>query len=282
MSNILQAILNIVDNASLELKRTSLSKNRMNNMGIALEEYIRNSFAGTFNEINDEKIKLRNNLIFSYLGNQNNPPDMILKGGDAIEVKKLEGFNNRIALNSSHPKNKLYATDKKITDICRNCEDKPWEYKDIIYAIGVSKSNNLQHLYFIYGDCYAAEQAVYSKVGNIIKEGVQAIGTLEFSETKELGRVNKVDPLGITNLRIRGMWDIENPLKVFKSIYKVQNPTLFGLACLMRNEKFESFPDTDQQLILNHSSIEVKDVTINNPDNPAKLINAKLTTLRGN
>ena len=28
--------------------------------------------------------------VFSYLGNTSNPPDMIIKDGDAIEVKKLK------------------------------------------------------------------------------------------------------------------------------------------------------------------------------------------------
>ena len=47
--------------------------------------------------------------VFSYLGNTSNPPDMIIKDGDAIEVKKIEGFNT-LMLNSSYPKQKLYSS----------------------------------------------------------------------------------------------------------------------------------------------------------------------------
>ena len=41
---------------------------------------------------------------------------------------------------------------------------------------------------------------------------------LEAGETDELGRINKVDPLGITSLRVRGMWQIKNPSKVFSGV----------------------------------------------------------------
>ena len=61
------------------------------------------------------------NDVFSYTGNQNNPPDIILKNGDAIEVKKVQGNANALALNSSYPKAKLYSDSTMITSNCRNC-----------------------------------------------------------------------------------------------------------------------------------------------------------------
>lgn len=73
---------------------------------------------------------------FSYLGNQNNPPDVILKGGDAIEIKKIQSKSSAIALNSSYPKNKLYSNDPRITKACKNSE--VWKVKDMIYVIGVT------------------------------------------------------------------------------------------------------------------------------------------------
>lgn len=39
-------------------------------------------------------------------------------------------------------------------------------------------------------------------------------------ESKELGHINKVDPLGVTYMRVRGMWGIDNPWKVFSYIYE--------------------------------------------------------------
>ena len=249
----------------------------MNKLHQYLEAYIQDAFADT---ITEKDAQIRNEKIsntFSYLGNQNNPPDIILKAGDAIEVKKIQSKGSAIALNSSYPKNKLYSDDSKITDDCRNCEN--WDVKDIIYAIGVTDDKNLKHLWLVYGDCYAASREVYSRIGKTIKDGVKEIPDIEFSETKELGRVNRVDPLGITNLRIRGMWHIDNPLKVYKDFYEVDVSKKFTLACIMRSEKYQALEDTDREAITNNESLNINDIKIRNPDNPAKLIEAKLITL---
>ncbi len=88
--NIIDAIINIVKNPILELKEYSISHNRANNMGEALEEYTKDLFSGTVFEKNENKRMEIISKVFSYLGNTNNPPDSILKGGDAIEVKKIE------------------------------------------------------------------------------------------------------------------------------------------------------------------------------------------------
>jgi hypothetical protein len=116
-----------------------------------------------------EKNKIYNKF-FSYLGNQNNPPDIILKNSDAIEVKKIETLGSALALNSSYPKNKLYYDDTRITCECRDCEGKIWESKDIIYAVGVSPkdTNKLKALWFVYGDCYAASREIYQRVSEKI------------------------------------------------------------------------------------------------------------------
>lgn len=60
--------------------------------------------------------------MFSYIGNQNNPPDSMLRNGDAIEVKKIESKKAALALNSSYPKAKLYADSPMINKECRECE----------------------------------------------------------------------------------------------------------------------------------------------------------------
>lgn len=277
MSNILKAIINIANNPIVELADTYVGRNTINNVGQALETYIQDVFADTIMEDDSDKRNEKINQIFSYLGNQNNPPDIILKGGDAIEVKKIQSKGSAIALNSSYPKSKLYSNDTKITDACRACEE--WDVKDIIYAIGVTSDTNLKHLWLVYGDCYAASREIYSRIGKKIKKGVKEIEDVKFSETKELGRVNRVDPLGITNLRIRGMWHIDNPLKVYKDFYEADNSNVFSLACIMREDKFDAQKAKDKENIINHKNIEISNIRIKNPDNPANLLNAKLITL---
>ena len=278
--NIIDAIINIVKNPILELKEYSISHNRANSMGEALEEYIKDVFSGTLFEKDKNKRMKIISEVFSYLGNTNNPPDSILRGGDAIEVKKIENKSSSLALNSSYPKAKLYSNSSMITDACRSCEK--WEEKDIIYTIGTCEKNKLTSLIFVYGEDYAAENKIYENVKNKIKLGIETINDLEFSETNEIGRVNRVDPLGITYFRIRGMWGIENPVKVFDYIYKRDDSKQFNFMTLINEDKYLSFSNTKEleDLEKENKNLEIKDVRIKNPNNPAQLKKAKLITFK--
>lgn len=277
MSNILKAIINIQKNPMQELKSNYSGRNTINNIGEALEAYIQDAFANTISETDENIRNQKISQVFSYLGNQNNPPDIILSGGDAIEVKKIQSKGSAIALNSSYPKHKSHSDDSKITEACKQCEN--WDIKDIIYTVGITNDDNLQQLWFVYGDCYAASREVYSRIGQTIKDGVMEIPDIEFSETKELGRVNRVDPLGITNLRIRGMWHIDNPLKVFKNFRNIDDNTTFSLTCIMRETKYLSFDEPDRNNIEQDNNLSVSIINIQDPDNPANLINAALITM---
>ena len=53
--------------------------------------------------------------IFSYFGNQNNGPDVIITNGDAFEIKKIQNLKASLALNNSSPKDRLYRDDQRIT-----------------------------------------------------------------------------------------------------------------------------------------------------------------------
>ena len=278
--NIIDAIINIVKNPILELKEYSISHNRANSVGEALEEYVKDIFSGTLFETDKNKRMEIISEVFSYLGNTNNPPDSILRGGDAIEVKKIENKTSSLALNSSYPKAKLYSNSSMITDACRNCEE--WKEKDIIYAIGTCEKNKLTSLIFVYGEDYAAENKIYENVKNKIKLGIETINGLEFSETNEIGRVNRVDPLGITYFRIRGMWGIENPIKVFDYIYERDNTKQFNFMALINEDKYNSFLHREEleNLEKENKYLEIRNVKIKNPNNPAQLRSAKLITFK--
>ena len=277
MSNILRAVINLVETKVIDIETTVAGKNRANSVGDSLELYIKNLFADSFglDEVSRDR---RFGEVFSYYGNQNNPPDIILKGGDAIEVKKIESQFSDLALNSSPPKSKLSINDSRITTSCKRCES--WKTKDIIYVVGHVSKGNLMNLSFVYGEDYAASPEIYERISNTIRSGVTSISDIEFKETNELARVNKVDPLGITYLRIRGMWGITNPVKVFSSIYKPINNAKFNFMCIINLDKYNSFPAEDRKKVEELSkvpgSLSVKDVKIKVPDNPAKLKDAKL------
>ena len=280
MSNILKAFVNVVKNYQLSIKEITDEKNRANNIGEGLEVFIKDIFANTSGE-NDYQKKLEiYEKTYSYQGNKNNPPDLMLKNTDAIEIKKLESKNSALALNSSYPKCKLYASSPMITKACKEAEN--WDDKDMIYAIGHIKESSLKYLWLIYGECFCAEKETYERIKETISSGIQDIPNVEFTQTKELGKVKKVDPLGITDLRIRGMWHIENPNKIFDYIYKYDDEKDFQLICLITIQKYRSMPIKDRDFLENidNININIKDVKIKNPNNPIKLIEAKLLTFK--
>lgn len=280
MPNILTAIKYIVSKPIVEIKERYVGKNRINNIGDALELYIKDSFAETV-DIDDELERMKKfSEVFSYLGNTGNPPDLMIKGGDAIEIKKIESIGSGLALNSSYPKDKLYVDNKQITKHCVECEE--WQEKDMLYVIGHVNSSKLHTLWFVYGDCYAANKDTYEKVRNTIVEGIKKIENVDLGDTTELGRVNKIDPLGITYLRVRGMWHIENPKSVFSYLYTIDKKLDFQLICIMQQNKYNSFPEEDRKAIeaMINENFVIEDVNIKNPNNPAKLINAKLITFK--
>jgi len=274
--NILTAIKNIATSPIGELRSYYESRNRANSMGEALENYIKDVFAGTLAEVDESKRLEKFEQIFSYQGNQNNPPDVIIRDGDAIEVKKIESPLSQLALNSSYPKAKIYSDSPMITTACRNCES--WVEKDIIYAVGVVNGSNLTKLFLVYGVDYAASAEIYERIKSVISLGVNTIQDVEFATTKELGRVNRVDPLGITYLRIRGMWGIENPAKVFSYVFTPTPNAEFDFAAIINSDKYDSFSSNDKAEIesLIGGNFAIADIRIKTPDNPSILRNAKL------
>lgn len=275
MANVVNAIINLIENPIISLKQTYLGSNRVNNVGDALENYVQDLFIGQYDLPNDERLQ-KMSEIFSYKGNTSNPPDLMLKGGDAIEVKKIESKNSDLAFNSSYPKAKLSINNPMITTACKTAE--AWQQKDMLYAVGVMNNDNLQSLAFVYGDDYCADDEIYQAVKQRIKQGVETIEGVEFAETKELGRINKIDPLGITYLRVRGMWGIANPFKVFDYVYQRNFSQSFNFMAIINDEKWLSLSNRDAllQVIDKHDTADISDIKIKNPNNPAQLKSAKL------
>lgn len=275
--NIINAIINLVKNPVTQLVENYSGRNRANNVGDALEEYVKDLFADSF-ELNETERLEKISQVFSYLGNNSNPPDAMLLGGDAIEVKKIESDNAALALNSSYPKHFVRSDSTMISRACKEAEE--WTEKDIIYIVGIVEDNRLKHLCMVYGLDYCASEECYKRIKNIIKSGVESIPEVEFAESRELGRINCVDPLGITYMRVRGMWGIENPWKVFNYIYERDFTKEFTFMCIINENKWNRFDNTDELNVLSQrvEQLQIHDVKVKNPDNPAKLNDAKLIT----
>ena len=274
--NIIDAIYHLVDHPVIELVEYYRGRNRANTAGDALEEYIKDLFADSF-DLDEAQRLQRQSEVFSYLGNDRNPPDAMLRGGDAIEVKKIETDTAALALNSSYPKRILSKDNPMLSAACKAAER--WTEKDMIYAVGIVKNGNqLRQLAMVYGLDYCASEECYSRIRTTIKGGVEAIPGVEFAESKELGHINKVDPLGITYMRIRGMWGIKNPWNVFDYVYQRDPRKSFNFMCIINDAKWDTFDNTALLTDIRNDSFKIEHVRIKNPDNPAKLVDARLIT----
>jgi len=274
MTNILEAIVNIANNPVVAIRNNYTGRNRANNVGEALELFVKDAFANTIQEQDEHVKNAKFNQVFSWLGNQNHPPDIMIRQGDAIEVKKTQSANSDLALNSSYPKSNIKSSSNMITQECRTCEN--WTEKDLIYCVGHTTDDSIKSLWLVYGNVYAAKHETYQLIKQKITDGINEIPNVELAETNELGRVNRVDPLGITNLRIRGMWQIQNPRKVFKYLHTSGNN--FELVAVIPTNKYNSFPTESKKRIenLGNQNLSITNVRVKDPNNPANLIDAKL------
>lgn len=280
--NILNLLINLSKITDLKVNTLYKGSNRINNVGDGLEEYLKEAIAGTFDLPIQEKLTVFNE-VFSYQGSSARPPDLMLRGGDAIEIKKTENLFAELQLNSSHPKSKLYADSPFVNKICRDCET--WSERDIIYAIGHVDKNDksLKSLWCVYGSLYAADEDIYLAIKHEIGDTLSTNPALEFSETKELGRLNRVDPLKITNMRIRGMWLIQPPIKVFDYLFDYDSTLKFQVFLLIPEDKYLSFEAKSLHEIENLVQIGTLDkklVKVKDPNNPVHLVSAVCIALR--
>jgi hypothetical protein len=282
MTNILEAIVNIANLPILEVNELTFGNNRATNVGDGLEVFVKDAFSDNLTTLDNAEKIVKYSQVFSYEGSQTRPPDLMLLGGDSIEVKKTETIFSELQLNSSHPKSKLLSTSHLINNHCRNCE--VWTEKDIIYAIGhvPKNSKTLSSLWLIYGSIYAADEDVYTGLKSTITESLENTPEIDFSETKELGRVNFVDPLKITNMRIRGMWLLQPPVKVYDYVYQYSNNLKFQLVAIIPIEKYNSFPIESRNKIegLDDENLNIEDIKVKNPNNPVNLIDCKVITIK--
>ena len=260
---------------------------RINVVGEKLEYYVKDLLTGQFYETESER-DLAYSRHYSYLGNQNNAVDAIARFGDAFEIKKVESrlgslAAGKIALNNSPPKDVLHSDDQRLRSDVKGIDGGNWKQKDIFYAVGSTIGQKVKYIYFVQGTCYAARNEVYQDVFANVRKRVQdtvKMSGLEFMDTKELGRIHRVDPLGITDFRLRGMWEIRNPADVFGSIARIDPNSEFTCFAIMEQRKFleESlkrrslYGDFAEEIM--GSSISLDNVKVKDPNNPAKLKDA--------
>ncbi len=236
----------------------------INSAGSAFEYYIKDLLTGSIYS-NDEERQESYSREFSWLGNQNFPPDAIAEGGDAFEVKKHEGQSGTIALNSSMPRDRLSIRDNMLVKESLEAFGGREEL-DLFYIVGTVPRSTVKSIYFVQGTCYAASTSTYESISNRLSAAIIDSG-LELSRTKELGRINRADPLGRASLRVRGMWQIMDPSKAFQGIAPPRPGKEFFAYAIMEAGKLGSMggmPD----------GVASREVEIPDPNNPAKSMDA--------
>ncbi len=269
-TNVISALINLYNCKSFKVNDYEDVDNKINKKGTAFENFVKKLFIDT----NDNDFLNNIKDYFSHLGDQNHPPDLILKEGDAFEIKEKKSASGDIQLNSSFLRDTLKIDDPKLTDKCRNCEDVAWKEKDIFYVIGhVDTNKNLKSIFFVQGICIACPTHYYTDLFNSFKQHIYK-GDFSFSETKELARLNNIDPLDYTHLRVRSMFLLTHPTKIF-NFFKINKSSDLNVFCLMTNKKYSSFQKDLLQILEKKNDIEIQDKNITSPLNKNNILECK-------
>ncbi|KJE49326.1 NgoPII family restriction endonuclease [Acidiplasma sp. MBA-1] len=239
----------------------------INSVGSAFEEYVKDLLTGRFYPGPHERTQAFSNE-YSWLGNQNFPPDAIAAGGDAFEIKKHEKPASIIALNSSHPRDVLSRDDPMLTQECR--DSMGTSPLDLFYIVGTVTKGVARSIYFVQGKCYAASSSIYQSISSRLSDAVRKAmreSGLQYSETRELGRINRADPLGRASLRVRGMWQIQDPSRAFAGIAPPLDGKEFFAYAIMEEEKYISIGQAA-------GGANVAKARIPSPNNPARPMDA--------
>lgn len=227
-SDVVIALRNIMERNSTVVAPIERSKGRINTMGDRLEYFMKDMFSPGNRAAQHpyEKDKKREyDKYLSWDGDNRYFPDFIIKGGVGVEPKKSESKSfSALSLNSSYPK-------KYITPLTQNLppldciKEGKWDKKDVVYAIGnipkeEEKSGKLKYLWMFYSNTYIADPSIYENLISNVRGALAGLPGNMKLDSKELGRVHGVDPLGVSNLRVRGMYEMKHPAKIFETALK--------------------------------------------------------------
>lgn len=156
-------------------------------------------------------------------------------------------------MNSSLPKQKISSSNERV----HNDAKTGWKEKDLVYIIGSEvKGGSFGFIWIFFGDCLCASKEVYESLDKKIGAGMQKVEDespfAELQDTNEVGRFNNIDRHGRSHLRVRGMWTLEHPSKVFsekidsyKQKYEEKQPCFF----VLRKEKYTSWELSKRQKV---------------------------------
>tara|TARA_Y100001936_G_C16048845_1_gene656432 strand:- start:1108 stop:1971 length:864 start_codon:yes stop_codon:yes gene_type:complete len=277
-TNVIKSFINIVQ-SDLTSYESSINpyKNRIQIQGERFEVFIKNSFANTFQISDVSKVEQIYSEFFIHQGSANHPPDLIIRNGDSIEMKKNESkLSSNIALNSSWPRTKLYSYDEKLTKKVSNLIPKGGI--DNLYAVGTyNKKNILNQLLYFYGDCFYKNTNFYRDKYSQIQKKLSEFD-LNKKSSKELGGISNFDEIDRSSLRIRGMFQAKNPMIIDTIKNLLPSSQNFQMILIMRESKYQTINNLDKTELenLNSQYIIIKNIDLIDPDNSKKHLDVKI------
>ncbi|EAD1221440.1 NgoPII family restriction endonuclease [Listeria monocytogenes] len=281
-SNVLIALSNILERNSCRLTPIFRGNGAANAAGDSLEFFVKDMFCTGASAYSHQIEKEKHyDKYLSWKGNSSNFPDFIIKEGVGVEPKKMNGKGvGNLALNSSFPKAYIYP-DTQNLPIKELIMESQWEKKEIVYVVGNlnEKDDKLYRLWLAYGNTFIARESIYLDLKESIKEAVVDLPDAIFVDTKEFGRIKKVDPLGNSNLRLRGMWELSHPEVVFQKYLQMnvipEDATKINL--IITENEYENLSDKpDLSRYINENRLQVQKILIPNPNNLEEEISAYL------
>lgn len=278
-TNVLVALKNILDRNSSILTPIFRSNGSANAAGDSLEFFVKDMFCTGASQYQYEQEKMKKyNEYLSWTGNSSNFPDFIIKGGVGVEPKKLNNQSySSLALNSSYPKDYIYPDSQNLP---KEINEEEWERKEVIYVAGNlnTQNNKLLSLWFAYGNTMVADRSTYISLIDEIREAVASTNATLIA-SKELARAKGIDPLKLSNLRVRGMYELEHPHKVFSEyITRDDIPTdASKIFVVMLNDDYialEEQPDFTTHFA--SGKLKKTQIYIPNPNNPSEKLEAIL------
>ena len=281
-TNVMVALYNILDRNSTILSRIIRSDGSANAAGDSLEFFVKDMFCTGASQYQgvDQKQPVYERFL-SWTGNSSNFPDFIVRGGVGVEPKKM---NNRsrasLSLNSSYPKDYIYPDTQNIPRAENmSTEEEGWERKSIIYAVGNMRQNDakLFSLWLVYGNTFIADRQIYLDRIDEIRTLLRA-STASLSETRELGRLLRIDPSGSTNLRIRPMYELKHPTVVFNQfipehVFPEDSSEIFVVITLEDLNELESQSITpDLTCFINEGRLIRTDIDLPDPNDATRTI----------
>lgn len=236
---------------------------------------------------------------FSHFGNPTDTPDIMLKRGDAIEIKSIikesKSFHGKsvdgILLNNVPPMQFIQKNNPLIAKKCVESGDWGRTYqRDVIYVVGIIEKNLLRGLSMVYGRDYCASNEYYSNIRKGIKRLYENKKMIEnnsktiirnnLESSKELARIDNFDPLGLTQARFYAHWYIKTPWQAFDYVYRRSPNTKFDFMCIINEDKWKTL---ENRGLLTESekscqNLRISPIRIKNPDNPEECRDAVLIT----